>query len=129
MLRSKNPEGVRQEVYGLACTHYAIRALVAEVADHHGVGPEGSALPVRCKRLAAASALGPARAPRASPRRYGQRWAEIGHELLPERRLRAAARVVKRKMSNGVRRPEHACWPRPTLRPAQAVKVVAAAPA
>ena len=53
--------------------------------------------------------------------------AEVGHELLPERRLRAAARVVKRKMSNyGVKRAEHASWPRPTLRPTQAVRVIGA---
>jgi hypothetical protein len=28
VLRSKSPEGVRQEVYGFFCTHYAIRALM-----------------------------------------------------------------------------------------------------
>lgn len=54
--------------------------------------------------------------------------AEVGHELLPERRLRAAARVVKRKMSNyGVKRPEHASWPRPTRPALEAVKIVEAA--
>ena len=44
----------------------------------------------------------------------------------PLRRLRAAARVVKRKMSNyDVKRPEHRTWPRPTLRPAAAIEVLA----
>jgi hypothetical protein len=28
VLRSKTPDGVRQEIYGHLCTHYAIRALV-----------------------------------------------------------------------------------------------------
>ncbi len=28
VLRSKSPDGVRQEIYGYLCTHYAIRALM-----------------------------------------------------------------------------------------------------
>ena len=50
---------------------------------------------------------------------------EIAHELLPERRLHAAARVVKRKMSNyGVKRAEHRSWPRPTKRLGQGIRVL-----
>jgi hypothetical protein len=52
---------------------------------------------------------------------------EILHELLPERRLRSAPRVVKRKMSNfGVKRGIHHCWPQPCLRPEAAVRILAA---
>ncbi len=55
----------------------------------------------------------------------GDTIAEIVHELLPARRLRAAARVVKRKMSNyGVKQPEHRDWTRPTLGPADAIHVL-----
>jgi hypothetical protein len=51
--------------------------------------------------------------------------AEICRVLLPPRRLRAAARVVKRKMSNyGVKRAEHSRWPRPARFPYQAVRVL-----
>lgn len=50
---------------------------------------------------------------------------EIVHELLPTRRLRSAARVVKRKMSNyGVKRAEHRHWPRPTHSSGEAVEVL-----
>jgi Insertion element 4 transposase N-terminal/Transposase DDE domain len=35
VLRSKTPDGVRQEVYGYLCTHYAIRALMNDTADHN----------------------------------------------------------------------------------------------
>lgn len=53
--------------------------------------------------------------------------AEIAHELLPERRLRAAARVVKRKMSKfGVKRAVHRDWPRPTKRAGEGIRVLAA---
>lgn len=51
---------------------------------------------------------------------------ETCFELLPPRRMRAAARVVKRKMSNyGVKRAEHRDWPRPTRPPADAARVLA----
>ena len=51
--------------------------------------------------------------------------AEINTELVRPRRLRAAARVVKRKMSNyGVKRAEHLLWPQPTRSPAHAVRIL-----
>ena len=44
------------------------------------------------------------------------------------RRLRANPRVVKRKMSNyGVKRTHHRDWPRPTLAPTDAVRILAPA--
>jgi hypothetical protein len=46
-------------------------------------------------------------------------------ELLPPRRNRAAARVVKRKMSGyGARAPGHRTWPQPGCRPEDAVIVL-----
>jgi hypothetical protein len=53
--------------------------------------------------------------------------AEIGERLLPRRRLRAFARVVKRKMSNfGVKRARHRTWPQPCIPAAEAVVIVEA---
>jgi hypothetical protein len=130
VLRSKSPEGVRQEAYGLVCTHYAIRALMGEVADHHGVGPERVSFvrSLRAARRSVRSGTGTSTKNLTASLRAAV--AEIGLELLPERRLRAAARVVKRKMSNyGMKRPEHASRPGPTRRSAQAVKVIGAAQA
>ena len=52
---------------------------------------------------------------------------EICRQLLPLRRLRAAPRAVKRKMSNyAVKRTVHRSWPQPTRPPAGAVRVLAA---
>jgi len=52
---------------------------------------------------------------------------EIAERLLPQRRLRAFPRVVKRKMSNfGVKRAAHRAWPQPLLPPAEAVVIVGA---
>jgi len=40
VLRSKSPDGVHQEIYGYLCTHYAIRALMNEVAGQGGLDPD-----------------------------------------------------------------------------------------
>jgi len=40
VLRSKGPELVRQEIWGHLCCHYAIRALMADAAEHAGHDPD-----------------------------------------------------------------------------------------
>lgn len=40
VLRSKSPDLVLQEIWGYLCCHYAIRSLMAQVADHGGHDPD-----------------------------------------------------------------------------------------
>ena len=40
VLRSKSPDMVRQEIYGLLCTYQAIRALIAAGAEETGLDPD-----------------------------------------------------------------------------------------
>src|SRR5204863_7270739 len=40
VLRSKTPEGVRQELYGIYLAHYAVRVLLAEAAVEAEVDPD-----------------------------------------------------------------------------------------
>jgi len=40
VLRSKLPDGVRQEVYGYLCVHYAIRWLMHSVASESDTDPD-----------------------------------------------------------------------------------------
>jgi hypothetical protein len=40
VLRSKSPDLVRQEIWGHLCCHYAIRTLMAQVAEHAGHDPD-----------------------------------------------------------------------------------------
>ena len=125
VLRSKSPEGVRQEAWAYLCTHYAVRALMATAAGDRGVDPDRISFTrtlhaARRSVRAGLGAAGPALAA-ALPATI----AEINEELVRGRRLRAAARVVKRKMSNyGVKRAEHRDWPQPARAPAQAVRVL-----
>jgi Transposase DDE domain/Insertion element 4 transposase N-terminal len=108
VLRSKTPDGVRQEAWGYLCTHYAIRALMAHVANDNGVDPDRISFTrsLRASRRSVRAGVGTStKAVRAA---LHAAVVEIGHELVPERRLRLAARVVKRKMSNyTVKRSHH----------------------
>lgn len=40
ILRSKTPDMVMQELYGMLITHYGIRQLMTEAADHIGIDPD-----------------------------------------------------------------------------------------
>jgi hypothetical protein len=125
VLRSKSPEGVRQEVYGHLCTHYAIRALMHTTATEGDVDPDriGFTRALHAARRSVRAGLGAAG--RALATALPATIAEISAQLLPRRRLRANPRVVKRKMSGfAVKRSVHRRWPQPTRRSADAVRVL-----
>ena len=127
VLRSKSPDGVRQEIYGYLCTHYAIRALMNEVVGQDGLDPDRVSFTrsLRAARRSVRAGIGTSA--HAISEALCAAVAEIGRELLPERALRAAARVVKRKMSKfGVKRTAHRNWPQPTKPAREAVRVLAA---
>jgi len=125
VLRSKSPEGVRQEAWAQLCTHYAIRALMTTAADDRGVDPDRISFTrtLHAARRSVRAGIGTEGTALAAA--LPSAIAEINAELLRSRRLRSAARVVKRKMSNyGVKRAEHRDWPQPARAPAQAVRVL-----
>ena len=96
MLRSKTPELVRQELYGLLMAHFALRALMLEAALSADIDPDRlSLLHAVRRKLPAFNAIPPA-----------QRKAfheavikELLSERVAERCGRAPMRGVKRKMS------------------------------
>src|SRR5680860_1288170 len=97
VLRSKTPDGVRQEAWGYLCTHYAIRALMATAAGDRNVDADRVSFTraLHAARRSVRAGLGTATQVFAVA--LPATIAEICRELLPARRLRAAARVVKRK--------------------------------
>lgn len=124
ILRSRTPQGVRQEAWGYLCVHYAIRALISTAAGHGDHDPD---------RLSFTRALHAARRSIRTGLHHGTTLAqtlqraisEILHDLLPPRRLRAAARVVRRKMSNyNVKRAHHRSWPQPALAASTAINIL-----
>ena len=127
VLRSKSPDGVCQEIYGYLCTHYAIRALMCEVESPDGIDPDRVSFTRSLRAVPRTVRAGIGTTAHAFREALHAAAGEITRELLPERPLRAAARVVKPKMSKfGVKRSVHRNWPRPTKRAGEGIRVLAA---
>lgn len=114
VLRSRTPAGVVQEIEGLLLAHYVVRALMQEAAAREGLDPRrlsfvGTLKVLRCRLPEVpASAAG-------RRRWWADLVAEVGEEVLPERRDRVNPRVIKRKLSKWPKkRPQHRRTPQPT---------------
>ena len=96
VLRSKTPEGVRQELYGIYLAHYAVRALLAQAALQAEVDPDRlsftEGLFELTEMISLALTLEPeeATAPLLSRLRH-----KMAQHVLPQRRLRINRREVK----------------------------------
>jgi hypothetical protein len=98
-LRSKTPDAVVQEVWGLLVAYNLVRHQMARFAEEHGLSPRqisyrGALLLVRNTCLCAATGVGSVR------KLLATMDAEMRLLVLPERRERRYARAVKIKMSN-----------------------------
>jgi DDE family transposase/transposase IS4-like protein len=114
VLRSETPAGVIQEITGLLLAHYVVRVLMCAAARRQGLAPRrlsftGALKALRCRLPACPkSAQGLARW-------YEDLVAEVGEEILPQRRNRINPRVIKRKQSHWLKkRPKHRKPPQPT---------------
>ena len=115
ILRSRTPDGVYQEAWGYLCVHYALRALIHTAADHNDIDPDRVSF-TKALHAARRSVRTGLTATVNLATAIGRATNELLHGLLPERRLRANARVVRRKMSSyNVKRAPHRTWSHPTL--------------
>lgn len=99
-IRSKTPDGVLQEIYGLLIAYNLVRVMMARAAREQGIHPRrmsfrNSLMHVRLFLLSASQV-----APGTIPKLYKQLCEDMGLLVLPERRERSFPRVVKIKMSN-----------------------------
>jgi hypothetical protein len=96
VLRSKTPEGVRQELYGIYLAHYAVRALLAQAALEADLDPDRlsftEGLFELSERLSFALTLEPQEAITPLLVRLRHRMAR---HVLPPRRLRINRREIK----------------------------------
>ena len=96
VLRSKTPEGVRQELYGLFLAHYAVRVHLAQAATEAELDPDRlsftAGLFVLTEMLDLALLLEPEGATEPLLRRMR---AQMARHRLPERRLRVNRREIK----------------------------------
>jgi len=96
VLRSKTPEGVRQELYGIYLAHYAVRALLAQAAVEAELDPDrlsfSEGLFELTEMISLALTLQPEEtsAPLLAHLRH-----KMAQHVLPARRLRINRREVK----------------------------------
>lgn len=121
VLRSRTPAGVVQEMYGLLLGHSIVRVLMQGAAARRGLDPRRMSFTGTLKVLRC-------RLPECPGSRRGLgRWskslsAEVGEEILPERRDRINPRVNRRKMSHWLKkRPVHRNYPQPAKEFRQAI--------
>jgi hypothetical protein len=124
VLRSQTPAGVVQEIYGLLLGHYVVRFLMCEAAATTNIAP-------RCLSFTATLKILRCRLPECPHSEAGRKnWyqsllAEIAEEKLEDRRDRINPRVIKRKMSNWLKkRPEHWRNPQPTKKFSKSVVIL-----
>jgi hypothetical protein len=96
VLRSKTPEGVRQELYGIYLAHYAVRVLLAQAAVEAELDPDrlsfSEGLFEVTEMISLALTLEPEQATAPLLTRLRHKMAQ---HVLPQRRLRINRREVK----------------------------------
>lgn len=124
-LRSLKPVGVIQELYGLLIAHFVIRFLMHEAALLADVDPDRLSFVHTIEVLKDAIPEFEMVAKSQRDQLYLRLLKDIARVRLPERRNRVNPRVVKRKMSNFLKkRPEHYDWPQPQMLFREAVFVI-----
>jgi hypothetical protein len=124
ILRSRTPDGVYQEAWGYLCVHYALRVLIHAAADHGDIDPDRISF-TKALHTARRSVRAGLTATINLATATGRATRELLHGLLPQRRPRANARVVRRKMSSyNVKRAAHRNWPTPTLHITEAIHLL-----
>ena len=114
VLHSQTSAGVVQEIYGLLLGHYVIRKLMCDAADLADIAPRDLSFVNTLKILRCRLAEAPRSA--AGLRRWHEDLlTEVAAEVLEPRRNRINPRVIKRKMSNWLKkRDKHRNFPQPT---------------
>jgi hypothetical protein len=95
VLRSKTPEGVRQEIYGVFLAHYAVRVLLAEAAVQAELDPDRVSFSEGLFELTEMISLALIVEPEATEPLLRRLRFKMAQHLLPVRLLRINRREVK----------------------------------
>lgn len=114
-LRSRQPAGVIQELYGLMLAHYVIRALMHEAALQADEDPDRLSFTHALRVIQDALPDFEIAAPGLWEQLFRRLLRELVRRPLPEREPRSEPRVVRRKVIKWpLKRAEHRRWPQPT---------------
>jgi Transposase DDE domain len=97
VLRSKRPELVRQEVWGLLIAYNLLRREMHQAADALSVAPTRLSFQGLTRAIVAELRHAPLETPGAFPKRLARLRQQACAYLLPPRRQRACPREVKRQ--------------------------------
>lgn len=95
LLRSKTPEGIEQELFGLLLAHYLLRVLMAQAAVQGQHDPDRLSFTQGLFHLTEMMDLALVLDPQAVPGLLSRLYERLTHLLLPQRRLRINRREVK----------------------------------
>ena len=95
VLRSKTPEGVRQELYGIYLAHYAVRVLLAEAAVEAELDPDRLSFTEGLFELTEMMSLALLLEPEATEPLLKRLRFKMAQHILPARLLRINRREVK----------------------------------
>jgi Transposase DDE domain len=96
VLRSKTPEGVRQELYGIYLAHYAVRQLLAEAALEEALDPDRLSFSEGLFELTELLCFALTLEPEEAIMSLGERLQhKMARHVLPPRRLRINRREIK----------------------------------
>jgi hypothetical protein len=95
VLRSKTPEGVRQEVYATLLVHYAVRALMVQAAAEVGIDPDRLSFTEAAFQINEAIDDAMVFAPEHQEKIAKRMRKRFRENLLPQRRLRINRREIK----------------------------------
>jgi DDE family transposase/transposase IS4-like protein len=96
VLRSKTPEGIRQELYGIYLAHYAVRALLAHAAIEASLDPDRLSFSEGLFELTEMLSFALTLEPEQEAMRLCARLRhKMAHHVLPLRRLRINRREIK----------------------------------
>ncbi len=113
-LRGLTPARVTQELYGLVLAHYAVRSLMHEAAVQAGLAPTTLSFVEGIELVRQALLEFQLVGPEDHPALRARLLRDLARARLPQRRLRSAPRVVKRRQSKFPRkRARHRTVPQP----------------
>ena len=95
VLRSKTPDGIKQELYGIFLAHYLVRAVMTQAAEQAGCAAERLSFTEGLFRLCEMSDRSLILHPECAPALFTQVVQQVARAILPPRRLRINRREVK----------------------------------
>ncbi len=113
VLRSKTPQGVRQELLGIFLAHYRVRVLMAQAAQQGKLDPDRLRFTEGLFHLSEMIDLALVVEPEATPALLKRLYERLARKILPPRSLRINRREVKQVYNKYKPKKRHLPPPKP----------------